>query len=287
MEPLKTLFLSIFCLTLFVCKQTRAQSGCIKCNERSTIDSLVNFYINERAEKLGLYYNDPRWQDYCDSIISICPNAAEAYQLKALPFTKYGDYEKAFFLIDQAVKYDPWQFLSYRAFIKCIFTKDYTGALADFKRADSLIKGEYVMDHTHYFFMGLCDLETGHLLEGQDDFARDMTMQLGRDSSGPIHFNTFLYAGILAFRMNKYDDAARYLEECLKIYSQHPEANYYRAAVAERQNDTAAKAGYLNRAKSSFQKGFRMNEGNIFYANYPEQITLYEISMALEGNPIR
>ncbi len=281
MARLRILFLSTLLYFLFAMQPACAQKECADCSNVLVIDSLIKHYIDERAEKLPLYYNDPLWQDYCDSVIRICPNAADAYQLKALTYTKYGGYEKALSLIDSAVRYDTLGFLSYRAFIKCIFTKDYSAALADFKLADSLYKSEYVMDHSHYFFMGLCNLETNNLVAAEQDFLKDIQMAKGTDSAGTPHFNSLLYTGILYLKLNKLNKAAFYLDQCLRIYTLHPEGNFYRAKVAALQKDSIKQKLLLKKAKEAYLKNYRMNEGNIYYVNYPEQITLYEISAAL------
>src|SRR5882724_4031446 len=132
-----TLFLDVFMLFNFCYCQSPVKKP-IQCNcaERVVQDSLIDKYITKGAEMTD--YNTQAWQLYCDSLITICPNIAVAYQHKAIPFIKFGDYAKAFPLEDKAVKLDPRIWTSYRGFLKCIFTKDYEGAILDFKNAQLL-----------------------------------------------------------------------------------------------------------------------------------------------------
>ncbi|MFN3382080.1 MAG: hypothetical protein ACK41O_21680, partial [Runella zeae] len=148
------LFLSLFYFQIICLGQN---SRIIDCSSKQVQDSLVEHYIDNGAEKFG--YNHPKWQVYLDSLISICPNIARAYHQKALPYIKNGDYGSAFPLEDKAVQYDPERWLSYRAFLKCIFSKDYKGAIIDFDLAQKIAPHIFVMDHSYSFYKGLCYLE--------------------------------------------------------------------------------------------------------------------------------
>src|SRR6185437_6658559 len=120
------LFLSLLLSGFFSsCQQPLQKTSACDCSNPRVRDSLVEKYLDNLVEKV--WYNNPQWQTVCDSVIAICPNVAAAYQLKAIPFIKYGDYATAFPLENKAVELDPKQFTSYRGFLKCIFTKDYEG----------------------------------------------------------------------------------------------------------------------------------------------------------------
>jgi hypothetical protein len=38
---------------------------------------------------------------------------------------------------------------------------------------------------------------------------------------------------------------------------------------------------YLQNSKQAFEQGYGINEDNVFYANFPHQIRLYEVEQAL------
>lgn len=249
------------------------------CASRAYQDSLVARYLDRGAERVG--YLDPRWAQYCDSVILRCPGIAQAYQLKAVPLIKDGKYAAAFALEDQAVRLDPRRWLAYRGFLKCIFTKDYRGAIADFQAAEKRKPRSREMDHTYPFWLGVCHLELGELQAAEAAFARDRQQQLGPGGEGSVHFNSLLYAGIVRYEARRYAPAAVLLRQCLQQYARHPEANFYLALTLRAQGHPAEAARYLQLAAAALAAGYRLNEDNLPYANYPHQITAYEVQQAL------
>ncbi|HEX8660021.1 MAG TPA: hypothetical protein VF690_20930, partial [Hymenobacter sp.] len=154
MGKLWPLFLSLLALArLGHCQQPAASGAAGRCSSKQYQDSLVVRYLDRGAHTIS--YLSPRWALYCDSLIAACPNIAYAYQQKAMPLIKCADYAGAFPLIDKSVALDANRWLAYRGFLKCIFTKDYVGALADFQRVALLKPNGREMDHTYAFFAGL------------------------------------------------------------------------------------------------------------------------------------
>lgn len=277
--------LILFLSGLFILLQGSGQSAFpgqpLDCTDRHIHDSLVKKYITNGADKLPNMYNNPAWQSYCDSIIAICPQVAEAYQLKAVPFIKNGEYEKAFALYDITVQLDPKRYTGHRGFIKCLFTKDYEGAMVDLQQAQQLTPNGYDMDHTYKFYEGLCNLELGNYTAAEQNFKQDISIQASDHPADPPHFNTLLFMGILYYEMGKDAQAKEFLLNCLNVYKQHPEGNYYLALVFQREGNAAMKKKYLEIAKKSYSDGYRMNEDQLYYVNYPHGIKLYEIEEAL------
>ena len=249
------------------------------CASRAYQDSLVARYLDRGAERVG--YLSPQWAAYCDSVILRCPTIAQAYQLKAVPLIKGGQYEAAYALEDQAVRHDPQRWLAYRGFLKCIFSKDYEGALVDFRAVEKLKPNGREMDHTYSFFEGLCHLELGQLATAETDFQRDIQLQRGPNGGGGIHYNSLFYAGVACLEAKRYDQAGHYLRQCLGQYAKHPDANYYLALVCRAQGRSAEATAHLQTARAALAAGYRLNEDNMYYVNYPHQITAYEVEQAL------
>jgi len=276
------LFLNCFIIVLHGYTQPVETKRTTNCDSKRFQDSLISRYIDNGAEKLPGLYNNPDWQLFCDSIIAVCPNIAGTYQLKAVPYIKNGEYEKAFALNDKAVELEPQRYTGYRGFLKCIFTKDYEGAIIDFRKAQQLMPNGGEMDHNYKFYEGLCNLELRNYSKSEENFKQDIFIQTGGDTSKTLHFNTLLYIGILYYEMHRNAMAKEYLYKCLKIYEKLPEANYYLAMVYKNERDPLLKTKYLQIAREAIAKGYTMNEDNIYYANYPHQITMYEINKELE-----
>lgn len=276
------LFLSFLLSGFFSsCQQPLQKTSTCDCSNPRVRDSLVEKYLDNLVERVS--YNTPQWQTICDRVIAICPNVAAAYQLKAIPFIKYGDYAKAFPLEDKAVELDPKQFTSYRGFLKCIFTKDYEGAIIDFQSAEKLVPNGYEMDHTFFFYKGLCNLELTYYAEAEKNFKKDIFIQTGGDTTKTVHYNSLFYLGVLYYEMKNYALAKEYLVRCLAVYEQHPDANYYLAMVYKKMRNFNLEKKYLTISKKAFEDKYDLVEDNIIYANYPHQVTLYEVEQAMKA----
>jgi tetratricopeptide (TPR) repeat protein len=179
---------------------------------------------------------------------------------------------------------DPKTYTAYRGFLKCIFTKDYQGALIDFKKAQELLPNAYEMDHTYPFYMGLCNLELGNYRESEEDFKQDILIQISGNSQTTIHFVTLFYVGVLYYEKGNYGMSIDYLLKCIDAFSEFPDANYYLALAYEKEFKPELRKKYLLIAKEAIIKGYSMNEDNIFYVNYPHQITQFEIEKELLKN---
>ncbi len=265
--------LLILFLSFLLVPTTSHSQQKIDCSSKVVQDSLLEVY-STKAWKFG--YNHPDWEANWDSLIAICPNIADAYQEKAIPYLKSGDYAEAFELEDRAVELDPERWIAYRGFLHCIFTKNYEKALIDFQLAEQLVPNASVMDHTYSFFCGLAYLETGALEEAEKMFIKDIEQQKSRGKDNDIHFNSLLYLGIVQFEKKDFLEAERNLKECLKYYSQLPEANYFLGQLLKTIGNPDSDL-YFKKAKEYFNEGYSMNEDNELYVNYPRQISLVEI----------
>jgi tetratricopeptide (TPR) repeat protein len=279
----RLLFLNFLFLSLAMDAQHAIPKVAINCLDRRVQDSLVVKYIDNGAEKLGDLYNDPAWQLYCDSILTICPQVAAAYRSKAIPYIKNGEYETAMALEDKAVSLDPQTWTSYRGFLKCIFTKDYEGALVDFKESQRLWPEGYEMDHTFLFFEAICHLEMGEFAKAENDFRQDIRIQTKGDTSQDVHFNTSFYMGVLYYEMKDYTKSKNYIRKCLNTYSQHPEANFYMGLNLAKEGSKEQSQVYFKFAKQYLEKGYSLNEANHVYVNFPHEIRMQDVNAFLMG----
>ncbi|KUG06966.1 hypothetical protein ASU33_06495 [Solirubrum puertoriconensis] len=261
--------------------QTEAKPTAVAdpCLNRAYQAKLIERYIEKGAQRYG--YNHPNWEVYCDSLIAACPNVAVGYQEKAIPYLKNGDYARAFALEDKAVSLDPKTWTAYRGFLYCIFTKDYPAALRDFEQAEKLVPGGYQMDHTYWFYRGLCNLELGDLKAAEADLLRDVAAQQQGNASTAAHFNSLFYLGVVAYEAKQLPKAADYLRQALQQYPQHPDAHYYLGLTEQAMGKANSAQQHLAQARQYLQQGYSMSEDNLFYANYPHQITAYEVAQAL------
>ena len=274
MEKLLTLFLSLLLL-----QPCNAQNKTLDCSSQHVQDSLVDKYLEKGAYRYET--NGLKRQLYYDSLIAICPNIAKVYRQRAIPYIKSGDYGKAFQLEDKAVELDPKSWLDYRAFLKCIFSKDYEGAIIDFDEAEKLSPNNFVMDHSYWFYKGLCYLELKQYDQSKKCLLQDVWLQTKGDTTRTAHYNSYLYLGILHLEMKQFAEAEFYLKKTLKQFSKLPDANFYLAMTYKAVNKEEYRK-FLGAAHAAVLSGFKQNEDNEFYAYYPYQITRFEIEEELK-----
>lgn len=100
-----------------------------------------------------------KWQECLDAGLKKDSTVAYLWQQKAMPYFKAKKYEIGMEYLDKAMLYDRKNWLPYRAFIKCIFTKTYREAIIDFEICKKLYGNSYVMDHTYNFYIGISYLQ--------------------------------------------------------------------------------------------------------------------------------
>jgi len=245
----------------------------VDCGSKAVRDSLMMVY-SDKAGKYG--FNDDHWGETLDSLIAICPNIPEAYQEKALPYLYNGDYATAFALIDKAVEIDQKGWRAYRGYLNCIFTRNYERAMVDLRDAQLLEPRAHTMDHTYYFYYGLCYLETGQYELAEQEFLKDIVEQRRGDGRNDIHFNSLFYLGVTYFELKALDLAEKYFKDCLQLYEQFPEGNYYMGTVLRILGNPGAES-YFAKAREFYNEGYRMTEPNLTYVTFPRQLSLIEI----------
>jgi tetratricopeptide (TPR) repeat protein len=272
----------ILFLSLLGFKLCFGQGATDACFSKMQQDSLVKRYVDNGA--LQHSYNSYQWDLYLDSLIAICPQIPDSYREKAIPLIKKGDYGKAFPLEDKAVELDPKKWIAYRAFLKCIFSKDYEGAILDFDEAQKLVPNQFVMDHSYDFFKGISNLELGNFEEAERNMLADNKLQTKGNKNVKAHYNSYLYLGILYLRSQNYQKALVNLSETLNQYEEMTEANYYLAMVYGALGKPKEREKYLKIAQKAATAGFSINEDNAIYVNYPGQVRLYEVEEAMKNN---
>ena len=266
---MKTLCLSlIFCVSSALTAQTTLR------------DSAAN-YFNSHVKNFN--YTTYEWQLYADSALLIDPKQDDVWHEKAMPYLKNGDFGSWIRYIAKAVEYNPKEWLPYRAFCRMIFMKDYEAALTDFELSEKYNKStvNYIMDHTYDFYKGLCYLETNRLDLAQKHLQKSIDYQLKERGAEWTHFNDLFYLGEIYFEQKNKGKALFYLDMALKNYKLFPDANYYKALVLKSLNRNLEAIDFLTIAQDAYKRGYRMNEDNEFYANYPKQIGIAEIEKLL------
>ena len=226
-------------------------------------------------------YNSPQWQMYLDSALVIEPRNSRLWQQKSMPNMKNGNYYEGMRFLNKAVEYDTLAWLGYRGFMKCVFMKDYTNAIIDLKSMYNKRPIEQVMDHSYPFWIGISYLKLNQLEDANRylSLSVDQGMKNGKEW---VHYVDWFYWGIVKYKQKDYEKALEFLENATSRNSHFPDAEFYKAMILLQKNKKEEAKTLLLQAKANIATGYRMNEDNEFYVNYPYQITVNEIDEYLQ-----
>lgn len=219
-------------------------------------------------------------QHYLDTILSIDHTYAWAWQQKAMPLFKQRKYSLAIPLVDSAVKYDKqnhWR--EYRAYMYCIFVKDYTKAIEEFNVCEARNKGGIVMDHTYSFYKGLCYLMLNKYAEAETLIK--LSVVAGEQRVGEGHFLEYFYLGISQLEQQKISMAIASFDKAIKYYPNFSDALYYKAYCLEKLLQLEAAKRLYTLAFEARKKGYTINEDGAVYEQYPYQLRENELKAKL------
>jgi tetratricopeptide (TPR) repeat protein len=199
-----------------------------------------------------------------------------------MPLYKSFQHELGRPYVDSAVKYDPENWLDYRAYLKCIFERNYSQALADFHIAKAAYGDKPVMDHPYSFFMGLCHLQLGNLDSSEYYFKSCINNELKKypDESW-VHYNHLFYMAMVYFQRDDLAKSIEYLDKALKQYTTFSDAQYYKSLCFARMGRKEEALALMEQSYINFKEGYSLNEDNERYEYYPYQVRKYYLTSQL------
>ena len=201
------LLLTTIMLTLTSCSQTKMSK-----------EDIIDKYVTHCAEKYDYNFQMKAWQKCLDNGLKKDSTIAYLWQQKAMPYFKARKYEVGMRFQDKAVLYDREGQQDYRAFIKCIFAKNYQDAIADFEDYKKDFGNHYVMDHTYDFYIAISCLQLNQFEKAErllTGYLNDLEKELGEEW---LHPTALFYLGIAKLELKKYDEAIVAFDKALKIY---------------------------------------------------------------------
>ena len=210
-------------------------------------------------------------QSYLDTILTIDHRYAWAWQQKAMPMFKQRKYSVGLTWLDSAVAYQKnVEWLEYRAFIKCIFLKDYVGAILDFEKSAQKNPIGFVMDHSYDFYIGISYLMLNNFKEAEKYI--DRSLREGEQRTGEGHFLEYFYQGIVRMEENRLDAAITSFQIAIKYYPCFSDAQFYLAKCLYQQHHTEDANELFKKGYACKKQGFTINEDNVIYELYPYQV---------------
>lgn len=238
----------------------------------SSEDSLkISQYFN-KAWDSGMY--SVKYQTYLDSALMIKPDSAYLWQQKAMPLYKARKYSVGKPFLERAVEHNPKAYLSYSAFMKCLFSKEYAESITKFKKAIILNGDSYVMDHTYNFYIALGYLQLNQFEKAKEYLGKSKEQQFLDFPNDPpeeaCHYLDWFYLGVAEDELGNHEVAIENFDMSLKVYKNFGDAMYYKAY-------SQLALDRVDEAKSTYKMAFEntqktINEDNVFYEIYPYQI---------------
>ena len=232
---------------------------------RMSHEEIIQKYVYDGAWKVGDMYSQ-EWQDKLDEGLLIDPTVAYLWQQKAMPLYKQMKFDLATKYINRAVEHNPEKWQEYRAFMTCIFVRDYKAAIKDFETCIEKYGNQYVMDHSYSFYIAISSIQLNDYVRAKDLLEKEIA---GEEEEW-VHFLDHFYLGIAHYELKEYDNAIASFDLALSAYPQFSDAMYYKAKAI-------LKLGNWNEGialiKEAFKfKDYTINEDNTLHERFPYQV---------------
>lgn len=239
--------------------------------KKSNQGQIIEEFLKKGAWKY--HFLSKEWGQWIDRGIQKDSTISLLWQQKALPFWKQKKYKLAISCYDRAVELDRKRWLSRLAFLKCIFAKDYQGALVDLKSCKKEFGSSYQQDHSTEFYMAICYLQTNQYQKALTILKEKITEEEKEKGKAWIHFLDRFYLAISFYELAKYEEAILEFDKVLKEYPTFSDAQYYKSLCLKETGEKEFAQVLIKIAKSNYAKGYTFNEDSSKYEDYPYQVT--------------
>lgn len=233
-------------------------------------EKVIDQYVYKCADLHN--FNSPEYQICLDSGLAVDSTIAYLWQQKAMPYFKQMKYSIGMMYLDKAVQYDKKRWLSYRAFIKCIFQKDYEGAILDFDECVDKYGNSFEMDHTYNFYIGLSMLQLNQFAKAEEIFKAEIDSAINLFGVNSEHHLDLFYLGISKYEQKKWQEAIIEFDKALVKYPNFSDVQYYKSLCLGRLGSTSEAKRLYELFKINKAMGFTINEDNVVYERYPYQL---------------
>jgi len=203
------------------------------------------------------YYQFSReYQDIMDEALEICPYFAYAYREKSSAYVKSGDFITWKKLIDQAVEYEPENYLSVRASLKFKMFSDYEGAIEDINLLDSLLEYDIGPTSNGIYHLNIAKALCYKALGRQEEAIAIAEKQLAHESHYLGAFD-YLHLGVLYLENKQFTKAIEALQK-QEEENNLAENHFYTALVYKSLGQTSRYVKHLEEARKLYESGYYM-----------------------------
>lgn len=261
----------VILICLYACNEKKEKVeepiGLSKEEQQQIIDETL-----QSAYQYHLYSQE--FQEEMNKGLAKDSTLAYLWQQKAMPLYKLGKYELGRPFLDKAVQHNRQSYLDYRAFMICIFTKNYEEAIVEFQKCIDEYGNSYVMDHTYKFYMGVSYLMLKDFEKAEAIFSEDISAIKNENGEDWVHHLELFYYGISLYEQQKFDEAIAAFDRALAKYPNFSDVQYYQALAFAGANQIEKSEALMKEAEKNTRLGNTINEDNVIYEKYPYQVGL-------------
>lgn len=231
---------------------------------------IINTYLRN-----GAWTHDMFSQEYQQKIeegLKLDSTVAYLWQQKAVPLFFQQKYQLAMKCLDKAAKFKPDRWLDYRAFMKCIYARDYEGALKDFDLCIAKYGNRFVMDHSYETYRAICYLQMNQFEKSEKILTAETEKIKSEKGENWIHPLELFYLGIVKMEQKRNSEAIIDFERAILNYAQFSDAKYYRAVLLHHFGKTEEASKLIKEAQTDFQNGYTITDNSAMYERYPYQV---------------
>lgn len=240
-------------------------------SEKSNEEAIIEQYLKNGA--WNHHYLSKEWQEWIDKGIQADSTIAFLWQQKALPYWKQKKYPLAINFFNKAVALDRKSWLPRLCYLKCIFAKDYVGALADLTACQKEFGQLFEQDHPLMFYTGICHLQLNQFEDAVRVLKSNIEFLEKTFSAENVHYLDRYYLAIAYYELNNYELANKELDTVLITYPNFSDAQYYKSLCLHYLGDHENAQHLMITGKSNFEKKITFNEDGNLYETYPYQLT--------------
>lgn len=213
------------------------------------------------VEEVPYYQYTRLYQEQFDRALEICPRFAYAYNCKSVAYLKSGDFLTWKYLIDKAVQYDTMGYMSYRAWCRYQFFRDYRGAIEDIEYLENRLKSINIGysaggDYHLIVAKAIC-----YSALNKKTKAIEILEKLFSDKNyNPIGPYDYYQLAVTYFQVKDYANASKYLE-LQSANNELAENKYYKAQIAKIKGDLITYQKEKDEAIELYKKNGRLNDG--------------------------
>jgi tetratricopeptide (TPR) repeat protein len=110
--------------------------------------------------------------------------------------------------------------------LKCVFQRDYKGAIVDMELVDKEFGYAYQNVHSYPFYKSLCYLQLNEFEIAEKVLQNDFDRTIKVHDESWIHFLDLFYIGIIQYELRDYDKAITFFDNTLKTYKNFSDTKY-------------------------------------------------------------